>query len=184
MTDSAGVTHNAASELKKLIVAYMRADIGVLRPTWLTKLSGVTATKPNRKVIAGPDVVRRRAKARRSLLRPAGHFETLAQFFASGFSAPLRIPADVSPIPIVPAAGPGQPTITPWALRAKFPTNWASSLSARRPPSKPLPSRRNPPRPGRTPSPPRRRPPATIGPIDELDLDDSTKKAPQRLLAS
>ncbi len=42
VTDSAGVTHNAASELKKLIVAYMRADIGVLRPTWMTKLTGVT----------------------------------------------------------------------------------------------------------------------------------------------
>lgn len=43
VTDSAGVTHNAANELKRLIVVYMRADVGVLRPTWLTKLTGVTA---------------------------------------------------------------------------------------------------------------------------------------------
>ena len=44
VTDSAGVVHNAASELKRLIVCYLRADTGVLRPTWMTKLTGVTAS--------------------------------------------------------------------------------------------------------------------------------------------
>jgi len=37
------VTHNAASELKKLVVAHMRADVALLRPAWMTVLSGITA---------------------------------------------------------------------------------------------------------------------------------------------
>lgn len=42
VTDSNGYTHNAASELKRLIVAYLRADVAVLRPTWFTALTGIT----------------------------------------------------------------------------------------------------------------------------------------------
>lgn len=41
--DLAAQTHNATSELKKLVVAYLRADVALLRPTWFTVLSGVTA---------------------------------------------------------------------------------------------------------------------------------------------
>lgn len=44
VTDSAGTTWNAASQLMRLIVCYLRADVAVLRPSWLTKLTGVTAT--------------------------------------------------------------------------------------------------------------------------------------------
>ncbi|MAT71205.1 MAG: phage major capsid protein [Planctomycetaceae bacterium] len=43
VTDADSVTHNAASELKKLIVAYIRADVALLRPSWMTVLSGITA---------------------------------------------------------------------------------------------------------------------------------------------
>jgi HK97 family phage major capsid protein len=42
--DSLGITHNAASELKRLIVAYLRADIALLRPTWFVRLLGITVT--------------------------------------------------------------------------------------------------------------------------------------------
>jgi len=42
VTDSNSVSHQAHSELKRLIVAYLRADVCVIRPTWLTKLTGVT----------------------------------------------------------------------------------------------------------------------------------------------
>ncbi len=35
-------TINAASSLQRIIVAYMRADVALLRPTWFTKLTGVT----------------------------------------------------------------------------------------------------------------------------------------------
>lgn len=44
VTDSAGVTHNAAANLEVLIVAYLRADVAVIRPTWFSKLTGVTAS--------------------------------------------------------------------------------------------------------------------------------------------
>lgn len=42
VTDAAGKEHNAASQLKRLIVAYLRADVAVMRPNWFTKLYGVT----------------------------------------------------------------------------------------------------------------------------------------------
>ena len=41
--DVDGFTHNAASQLKKLIVCYMRADVALLRPSWFTVLDGITA---------------------------------------------------------------------------------------------------------------------------------------------
>jgi len=37
------ITHNASSELKKLIVAHLRCDVALLRPNWMTVLSGITA---------------------------------------------------------------------------------------------------------------------------------------------
>lgn len=43
VTDSAGDTWNATTQLMRHIVAYMRADVAVLRPTWFTKLTGITA---------------------------------------------------------------------------------------------------------------------------------------------
>ncbi|MEM9186093.1 MAG: phage major capsid protein [Planctomycetota bacterium] len=43
VSDAGGELHNAASHLKRLIVAYMRADVALLRPSWFTVLSGVTA---------------------------------------------------------------------------------------------------------------------------------------------
>ena len=43
VTDGSNKTHNAASQMKKLIRAYMRADVALLRPTWFTKLEGITA---------------------------------------------------------------------------------------------------------------------------------------------
>jgi HK97 family phage major capsid protein len=43
VTDSDGITHQAASEMKRLIVAYLRADVVLLRPTWFTLLSGITS---------------------------------------------------------------------------------------------------------------------------------------------
>lgn len=43
VTDSAGNVHNAASQLKKLIVAHLRADVALLRPTWFSLLEGITA---------------------------------------------------------------------------------------------------------------------------------------------
>ena len=43
VTDSSGTTWNAASQLLRLVVAYMRADVAILRPTWLNVLSGITA---------------------------------------------------------------------------------------------------------------------------------------------
>ncbi|MGE0105102.1 MAG: phage major capsid protein [Blastocatellales bacterium] len=42
-TDAAGREVNAITDLNRFIVAYLRADVAVLRPTWLTKLTGVTA---------------------------------------------------------------------------------------------------------------------------------------------
>lgn len=36
-------THNAVEEMKVHIRAYMRADVAVMRPNWITKLTGVTA---------------------------------------------------------------------------------------------------------------------------------------------
>ncbi len=41
--DVAGITHNAVTELKEFIVAYLRADVAILRPTWFSVLSGITA---------------------------------------------------------------------------------------------------------------------------------------------
>jgi hypothetical protein len=43
VTDTASVTHNAVTEMKVHIRAYMRADVAVMRPTWFTRLTGVTA---------------------------------------------------------------------------------------------------------------------------------------------
>ena len=43
VTDADGDVHNAASQLKKLIVAHLRADVALLRPTWFSKLEGITA---------------------------------------------------------------------------------------------------------------------------------------------
>jgi HK97 family phage major capsid protein len=42
VTDSDNQVHEAASQLKKLIVAYLRADVVLLRPSWMTVLSGIT----------------------------------------------------------------------------------------------------------------------------------------------
>lgn len=39
----ANETHNATSQLKKIIVAHLRADVALLRPSWMTVLSGITA---------------------------------------------------------------------------------------------------------------------------------------------
>lgn len=44
VTDSAGVEYNAASQLMKLVVAYMRADMCLLRPTWFSVVSGITTS--------------------------------------------------------------------------------------------------------------------------------------------
>lgn len=44
VTDADGKVHDAASELKKLIVVYLRADVAVMRPAWLSVLAGITAT--------------------------------------------------------------------------------------------------------------------------------------------
>lgn len=43
VTDSSGDTFNAASQLGRLIVAYLRADVVLMRPTWLCNLTGITA---------------------------------------------------------------------------------------------------------------------------------------------
>lgn len=43
ITDEDGVTHNATSELKRIIVAYLRADVALLRPSWMSLLEGITA---------------------------------------------------------------------------------------------------------------------------------------------
>lgn len=44
IVDSDGTTFNAASQLGKLVVAYMRADVAPVRPTWFSYLSGITIT--------------------------------------------------------------------------------------------------------------------------------------------
>jgi hypothetical protein len=41
-TDADGVTHSAVDELKEWIVAFLRADVAILRPSWFTVLSGIT----------------------------------------------------------------------------------------------------------------------------------------------
>lgn len=41
VTDSAGDTHVAESELKRLIVAYMRADVALLHPSWFTLIDQI-----------------------------------------------------------------------------------------------------------------------------------------------
>ena len=43
VTDGDSVSHNAVDELKFFIVAHMRADMALLRPTWFCKLTGITA---------------------------------------------------------------------------------------------------------------------------------------------
>ncbi len=43
VTDLSGITHNAAAELKEFLVAYLRADVALLRPSWFTLLTGITA---------------------------------------------------------------------------------------------------------------------------------------------
>ncbi len=47
VVDGSSVTHNAASELKKLVVAYLRADVAVMRPAWQTVLSGILTEEPS-----------------------------------------------------------------------------------------------------------------------------------------
>jgi HK97 family phage major capsid protein len=42
-TDVGGTSRNAVSEMMVHIRAYMRADVAVMRPSWFTKLTGVTA---------------------------------------------------------------------------------------------------------------------------------------------
>jgi len=37
-------TVNATSQLMRFIVAYIRVDVAILRPSWFTKLTGVTNT--------------------------------------------------------------------------------------------------------------------------------------------
>lgn len=44
VVDSAGTNWNAASQLMKLLVVYARLDVGVLRPSWFTTLSGITTS--------------------------------------------------------------------------------------------------------------------------------------------
>jgi HK97 family phage major capsid protein len=44
ITDDAAETHNATSDLKVILRAYLRADMVVLRPSWFTLLDGITAT--------------------------------------------------------------------------------------------------------------------------------------------
>ena len=41
--DADSVTHNAVSELKFFLVAHMRCDMALLRPTWFCKMTGITA---------------------------------------------------------------------------------------------------------------------------------------------
>ncbi len=41
-TDSNSTTWNAASQLLALVVAYVRVDVALLRPTWFSLLSGIT----------------------------------------------------------------------------------------------------------------------------------------------
>lgn len=43
VTDADGKSFNAASQLMRFIRCYARMDVAVMRPTWLTKLTGVTA---------------------------------------------------------------------------------------------------------------------------------------------
>ncbi|MEI8375357.1 MAG: phage major capsid protein [Planctomycetota bacterium] len=43
VTDADGASWSAESQLMKLVVAYMRADTVLLRPTWFSTISGITA---------------------------------------------------------------------------------------------------------------------------------------------
>lgn len=43
VTDSNGVQYNAASQLMRLVVAHLRADVALLRPSWFTNMTGITA---------------------------------------------------------------------------------------------------------------------------------------------
>ena len=43
VTDLDGNVHNAADELKGMFIAYLRADVAVLRPQFFQKLTGITA---------------------------------------------------------------------------------------------------------------------------------------------
>ena len=43
-TDSSGITYAAESQLMRLIVAYLRMDVAILRPSWFCVLSGITAS--------------------------------------------------------------------------------------------------------------------------------------------
>jgi HK97 family phage major capsid protein len=43
VTDATGVTINAVSQMARFVVAYLRADVALLRPNWFTVLSGITA---------------------------------------------------------------------------------------------------------------------------------------------
>ena len=43
VTDASGDSWNATTQLLRHVRAYMRVDVALLRPTWFTVLSGVTA---------------------------------------------------------------------------------------------------------------------------------------------
>ena len=43
VSDSSGDSFNATTQLLRHVRAYMRVDVALLRPTWFTVLSGVTA---------------------------------------------------------------------------------------------------------------------------------------------
>ena len=43
VTDGSGTTINANTQLMRHVVAYLRADVAVTRPSWFTELSGITA---------------------------------------------------------------------------------------------------------------------------------------------
>lgn len=44
VTDATGATINAASQLARFVVAHMRVDVALVRPTWLCNLTGITIT--------------------------------------------------------------------------------------------------------------------------------------------
>ena len=44
VVDNDSVTHNAASELKELLVCHLRADVAIMRPSWFSVLTGLTAS--------------------------------------------------------------------------------------------------------------------------------------------
>ena len=43
VTDGNSDSWNATSQLMRHVVVYLRADVAILRPTWFTVLTGITA---------------------------------------------------------------------------------------------------------------------------------------------